>query len=132
MPRPAAHDNRGRRGFCVVEWHLHTGPVAHVAARGDVGVLHKHVVMTGPGSVEPDEVIALAREIESYLTEHPSASDSVEGIARWWLRRQRLQPALGQVQRALDFLVRSQRVRVRRNHEGTQLFSTTDLTGNRS
>ena len=34
---------------------------------------------------DPDEVSALASHIEGYLRERPHASDTVEGIRRWWL-----------------------------------------------
>ncbi len=32
----------------------------------------------------------LARVILDYLTEHPQAMDTVEGIAEWWVRRQEI------------------------------------------
>jgi hypothetical protein len=54
--------------------------------------------------VEPD-VESLARELETYVSSHPSAADTVEGIARWWLARKE-QPSLSRVEAALDQLVR--------------------------
>jgi hypothetical protein len=51
------------------------------------------------------QVDRLANEILRYLREHPQASDNVEGIAKWWIKRQRLEEALHQVQEALDRLV---------------------------
>jgi hypothetical protein len=53
---------------------------------------------------EPD-VESLARELEHYLSSHPSAADTVEGIARWWLARAE-QPSLSRVEAALDLLAR--------------------------
>ena len=53
------------------------------------------------------EVEAVAAEIAEYLAARPNASDSVEGIARWWLVRQRYATALGTVTKALDHLVAS-------------------------
>jgi Fe2+ or Zn2+ uptake regulation protein len=51
------------------------------------------------------QVDRLANEILRYLREHPQASDNAEGIAKWWIKRQRLEEALHQVQEALDRLV---------------------------
>lgn len=53
---------------------------------------------------EPD-VESVARELESYVSSHPSAADTVEGIARWWLAGTE-QPSLSRVEAALDLLVR--------------------------
>lgn len=36
---------------------------------------------------------------------HPNAADSLEGIAKWWLTRQRFETSVKLVQRALDRLV---------------------------
>lgn len=54
---------------------------------------------------EQSQVDRLAGEILRYLREHPHASDNAEGIAKWWIKRQRLEETLEQVQRALDRLV---------------------------
>jgi hypothetical protein len=51
---------------------------------------------------ENDEVLAIAREIERYLADHPHAADTLEGIQRWWLREQRHPPS--QLARALERL----------------------------
>ncbi|MDN5849417.1 MAG: winged helix DNA-binding domain-containing protein [Nitrococcus sp.] len=60
-------------------------------------------------SLVPDsdeEAIALvAREIKRYLDAHPNATDSLRGITRWWLARQRFETATEIVQRALEHLV---------------------------
>ncbi len=46
----------------------------------------------------------IADEILLYLANHPNASDSAEGIAAWWLARQRYDESVMRVQRALDEL----------------------------
>lgn len=51
---------------------------------------------------EPD-VDSLARELESYVASHPSAADTLECIARWWLQAAE-QPSLRRVEAALDLL----------------------------
>ena len=51
------------------------------------------------------KLVALAQEIKRYLRAHPRAADTVEGIAKWWLARQRYEEALKRVRDALDLLV---------------------------
>ena len=49
-------------------------------------------------------VRAVAEEIARYLQQHPEAADSVEGIRRWWIARQRFEESLAAMQKALDYL----------------------------
>jgi hypothetical protein len=44
----------------------------------------------------------LADAVLAYLAEHPAAMDTVEGIAEWWLMRQRVRVVVEQVERVLD------------------------------
>jgi len=56
--------------------------------------------------MDDDESIrALAREITAYLSNHPDAADSAEGILRWWLPQMSVEANGGSLQRALDLLV---------------------------
>ncbi len=48
-----------------------------------------------------------AREIEQYLMAHPRAADSLEGIAIWWIGRQRIHEELAIVRAALAELVQA-------------------------
>lgn len=50
------------------------------------------------------EVEGIARDLERYVSLHPTAADTVDGIARWWLDRAE-EPALTVVEAALDVLV---------------------------
>jgi hypothetical protein len=50
------------------------------------------------------EVEGIARELEQYVSLHPTAADTPEGIARWWLDRPE-QPPLNRVEAALDILI---------------------------
>jgi hypothetical protein len=50
------------------------------------------------------EVEGLARELEQYVSLHPTAADTPDGIARWWLDRPE-QPALNLVEAALELLL---------------------------
>ena len=50
------------------------------------------------------EVEGIARELEQYISLHPTAADTADGIARWWLDGPE-QPALSSVEAALESLV---------------------------
>jgi len=62
------------------------------------------------GAINDQDVERIAQEIERYLQSNPNAADSVEGIAKWWLPRQRYVEATGFVQMALDLLVARGRI----------------------
>jgi len=47
----------------------------------------------------------LDREILSYFREHPEASDTIEGIACWWLKERLRNRPVNEVKVALDHLV---------------------------
>ena len=51
------------------------------------------------------EIEGIARDLERYISLHPTAADTVGGIARWWLDCTE-PPALSLVEAALDSLVR--------------------------
>jgi hypothetical protein len=48
---------------------------------------------------------AILRGILAYLSEHPNAQDTVEGIAEWWLLRQRIRESVTATEQALNELV---------------------------
>lgn len=52
------------------------------------------------------QITETASAIERYLASRPHASETVEGIARWWLLRQRFDDSVATVQNALDLLVK--------------------------
>jgi hypothetical protein len=68
-------------------------------------------------------VETLAVEILDYLASRPLAADSVEGVARWWLKPARAGVSLGQVERALGLLVSRGRMRRLSLEDGTVLYS---------
>lgn len=47
----------------------------------------------------------IASLILNYLVKHPEAMDTVEGITRWWLLRERIDQSLQTVNRTLEFLL---------------------------
>ena len=48
----------------------------------------------------------MGKAILAYLHEHPSAMDTLEGIAEWWVVRQRIRRDLALLQTVLDRLVK--------------------------
>lgn len=46
----------------------------------------------------------LAKQILSYLQEHPEAADTLEGIAFWWLHSQRIDETVNSIHQALQQL----------------------------
>lgn len=46
-----------------------------------------------------------AVHILSYLERHPGAVDTVEGIAEWWITRERIEQGVRETVAALEFLV---------------------------
>jgi hypothetical protein len=52
-------------------------------------------------ATDHDAVSTIAGEIARYLARYPDASDSLDGIRRWWLARLRYEEAADLVQQAL-------------------------------
>ena len=53
-----------------------------------------------------DETIkSFAQEISRYIAKRPNAAETVEGVSKWWLARQRFEDSIEIVQLALDYLV---------------------------
>ena len=48
------------------------------------------------------QVSPIAHEILGYLSDHPDAEDTVEGITEWWVLEECLRRQRAEVQRALD------------------------------
>jgi len=47
----------------------------------------------------------IARAVLRYLKAHPEAKDTLEGIVRWWLERERSERLLEEVERAVTLLL---------------------------
>ncbi len=46
-----------------------------------------------------------ATEIKRYLETRPNAAETVDGVAKWWLTRQRFDDSRATVHAALEYLV---------------------------
>jgi hypothetical protein len=61
--------------------------------------------MQQSSSVAHDEMInRLTRAIVGYVSAHPNASDTLEGVARWWVASDAEHAPVDVLQRALDLL----------------------------
>lgn len=58
-------------------------------------------------ATDSERIIVIAGIIERYVTEHPLAADTREGIRSWWVAGERHDHSLEDVQAALDYLVES-------------------------
>lgn len=67
-------------------------------------------------------IAAVADVIKRYLDAHPNAADSVEGIAYWWLARQRLEDSKEIVEEALEHLVAEGEITKTATREGKTLY----------
>lgn len=65
----------------------------------------------------------IANEIMQYLEAHPAASDTPDGIANWWMLRQRYLRGLEKVNEALEYLVAEGLVSKRLNPDGHIVYS---------
>lgn len=78
----------------------------------------------------------IAREIMSYLQERPHSGDSVEGISRWWVMRQRISESIYAVQQVLEHLQRAGLIYERSMADGRSVYfantnpDTTELGAN--
>lgn len=75
------------------------------------------------GPRDEDEI---ARTILDYLRTHPQASDTLEGVAKWWLMRQRVSESTEVVQRVLQRLRDRGLIRERRLAGGRTLYEASE------
>ena len=68
-------------------------------------LLTTNSMSTSPEKESSGRRQALMRQILQYLTAHPDAKDTVEGILKWWLPGHPVQWKKEEVQAALDHFV---------------------------
>ncbi len=79
-------------------------------------------VLMQQGRVELDADSDEARVILDYMRRHPAGSDTLEGIAQWWLLEQGLSSAVERIQKALDRLIRDGLVICTRRADGQTCY----------
>ena len=75
-----------------------------------------------PSDDDDAAVAALAEEIARYLAANQGASDTVDGIARWWIARQRLLETRSMVEKALRQLEADGRVQPTQTASGDIVY----------
>jgi predicted transcriptional regulator len=71
--------------------------------------------MNGSNSFETETDIS--RDILAYLSEHPLAQDTLEGVVEWWLLQQQVQRSITRVEAVLTELVRKGLLLERKEHD---------------
>ena len=69
----------------------------------------------------------IAQEISRYVRTRPDAAETAEGVARWWIARQRMEEPVAIVEEALELLVRRAEL-VKRETEGDTLYLSAQRT----
>ena len=72
--------------------------------------------------MDEERVKQVADEIKRYLTQRPTASDSLQGITSWWLERQRIAENILTVQLALQCLKDEGFIDERKNNFNSSIF----------
>jgi hypothetical protein len=68
------------------------------------------------------KIMTIAQEIDRYLAKHPNAADTLTGVTRWWLARQRYDETVEDVQAALEYLETRQTIVRQTNSDGTIIY----------
>ena len=75
------------------------------------------------------EVNAVAARIRLYLSDHPNAADTVEGVATWWLSGNASRDWINTVQRAIEQLAESGEITTKTLADGTVIVERSDRSG---
>lgn len=71
-----------------------------------------------------EEINELAEEITRYLQSREHMADTIEGIAKWWMLRLRLQEETTRVEKAVNVLHDKGLIQKRVLPDGTVLYSS--------
>lgn len=72
--------------------------------------------------IDQSKMIRAANEIKRYLKDHPNAADTLDGIKKSWLLRQRIEEPVLRVQMVLDYLVSESQVERKTSLSGDQVY----------
>lgn len=79
--------------------------------------------MSGAGCDSKRHDVEIEEAVLSYLGRHPNAADTLDGIANWWLPRQRLVTAQARIEAVLLQLVDEGVLQMRRLPNGAALYT---------
>jgi hypothetical protein len=71
-------------------------------------------------------IVDIANDLTEHFFSHPEAGDTVEGIADWWVARQRRSNAMRLIQTALEYLVEEGVVQ-KRSYGNREIYSSKGL-----
>ena len=60
--------------------------------------------------------------ILNYLRKNPEAGDTLEGIARWWLKLEMIEMSTEEVANALESLIQKRLIKMFKTKSGTTLY----------
>ena len=60
--------------------------------------------MTGDGDTVSADIKEIANEIITYISDRKNAADTIDGIANWWVLRQRIYEERSRVEKAVSYL----------------------------
>ena len=78
----------------------------------------------------PDEIEQIAEELLRYLSLNVAAKDTKEGIAKWWIARQRIAESLKAVDAALALLIERGEVLETTLADGTKVYGRREPSNN--
>ncbi|MCP4625765.1 MAG: hypothetical protein GY850_19945 [bacterium] len=64
----------------------------------------------------------ISKQILNYLKKHPASSDSLEGIADWWLKSESVDQAVDQVAQALEVLIKTGSIKKVKFENGKMVY----------
>ena len=70
-----------------------------------------------------DDVKSIGAEIMMYLQQRPMASDTLDGIAHWWLVQQEIEKNIDQVKQALEQLTDEGKISAKMNANSNVIYS---------
>jgi hypothetical protein len=77
-----------------------------------------------------DEIEQIAEQLLRYLDLNPAAKDTKEGIAKWWIARQRIAESLKAVDAALALLIERGEVLETALADGTKVYGRREPPNN--
>ncbi|MGD8926490.1 MAG: hypothetical protein PVG20_06555 [Thioalkalispiraceae bacterium] len=70
-----------------------------------------------------DDVISVAEEIARYLKGRQQVADTIDGIAEWWIIRQRIHEERERVEKAVEYLLNVGLIKKRVLPDGTVIYT---------